>query len=70
MMRRERWLEEMSSRSANSFWLMLSLLSRSHTASTLSITFLAERLPGTVGLLPGDAFVWDRGVHPGVLLDE
>ena len=47
LMRRERWPEEMPSRRASSFCVMLSLLRRSHIASALSFTFLTGRLPGT-----------------------
>ena len=70
LMRRERWLEEMPSRSASSFWLMLSLLRRSHTASALSITFLAERLPGTVGPFHRSAAAGLSAAVASVLLDE
>ena len=53
LMRRERWPEDIPRRPASSFRVVLSRLRRSHTASALSITFLAERLPGTFSLRQG-----------------
>ena len=55
-MRRERWPEEIPSRRASSFCVMLSRLRRSHTASALSFTFLAGRLPGTFCQTPGTMY--------------
>ncbi len=75
LMRRERQPEEMLSRRARSFWVMLSRLRRTQTASAFSFTFLAGRLPATLALLCRNvATIGGQsgcGVVPrSVLLDE